>query len=163
KQYSAQHARKVAEAQREYDYKVEIEKRRAEERDAAINSGLQPGRQPLSDDEVVALRDQMEDQVKYLTAYDESLEKRIGEHRRVATQSGVPIQQYEELQSDIKSSELMLANLRSNYEREKLEAKALPRVASQQRAELMKKDIKKQVLATIVAPLALICGVCGGL
>ena len=64
------------------------------------------------------------------------------------------------LRDQIKDDEKIVQDLHVQLEREKLELRAAPRITMFQDAELQKKDIKKQVLGTVVAPLGVFLGVC---
>ena len=116
-----------------------------------------------SPEEIKAMRDQLQKQIQNLVAMDDQMSKRIT--NLAATAASIPVKatDYEHLAEEIKSEEMIVARLRENLEREKVELRAASRITKFQDAELMKKDIKKQLLATLVAPLAVLCSVCGGL
>lgn len=71
--------------------------------------------------------------------------------------------EYDALQNAIALDEKLVTELGAKVERERLELRAAPRITSAQDAELMKKDIKKQLLATGVIPFAVFGSVCFGL
>src|SRR5262249_44231661 len=71
--------------------------------------------------------------------------------------------EYETLKQGIANDEAQIKSLSAKIDLEKLELRAAQGISRFQDAELMKKDMKKQLLATAVVPLAVFSAVCGGL
>ena len=63
----------------------------------------------------------------------------------------------------INQEETFVNNLTQQLRRKQVDLVAGPRVSKVQDAELQKKDMKKQILATIVSPVVVLMGVCMGL
>jgi capsular exopolysaccharide synthesis family protein len=68
--------------------------------------------------------------------------------------------EYETTLDQVKNAQLLTNELETNLERERIEQASAPRVTLLQDAELQRRDIKKQVLFTIAAPLAVLFGIC---
>ncbi|MBY0228377.1 MAG: polysaccharide biosynthesis tyrosine autokinase, partial [Gemmataceae bacterium] len=83
---------------------------------------------------------------------DEQL-KKLGEK---AAERHVITEEQERLAEEIKNGEKAAADLYARVEAEKLELKADPRITRLQDAELMKADTKKQMLAALAVPLAVL-------
>jgi capsular exopolysaccharide synthesis family protein len=64
---------------------------------------------------------------------------------------------------EIKRDEVVIEDLGRKLKREEIELKAAPRISDYQNAELMKRETRKQILATIVAPTGVLLAVCMGL
>jgi capsular exopolysaccharide synthesis family protein len=116
-----------------------------------------------SPEEIKVLQAQRERQVKELGELDEKLGKEIARLTTEAAKVPVQASAYDELADEIKRDEKIVDEISAKLERERVELRAASRVSKYQDAELMKKDTKKQMLATLVAPLAVLCSVCGGL
>jgi capsular exopolysaccharide synthesis family protein len=68
--------------------------------------------------------------------------------------------EYETSLDQVKNAQLLTNELERELERERIEQASAPRVSILQDAELQRRDIKKQVLFTVAAPLAVLFGVC---
>jgi capsular exopolysaccharide synthesis family protein len=97
-------------------------------------------------DQLVNVRDQLQGQIKDLA--------------RQAARTPVLAEEYDTVKEAIQRDEKVLADLSGQLERQKLQLRADSRISRFQDAELMKKDVKKQVLGTAVAPLVVLFGVC---
>jgi capsular exopolysaccharide synthesis family protein len=69
----------------------------------------------------------------------------------------------ENAMEDVRCTEKVVDELGLKVEHERVELRAASRINNFQNAELMKKEGKKQLLATIAVPFAVFGGVCGGL
>ncbi len=123
-------------------------------------ASVQPG---MSREEIEVMRAQLERQVKKLAEMDEKLGKEVAELVTLAARAPKEADTYNQLADEIRRDEKIVDEISARLEREKVEMRAEPRIAKYQDAQLMKKDGKKQLLATLVAPLAVLCSVCGGL
>jgi capsular exopolysaccharide synthesis family protein len=127
----------------------------------------QPSSSPVqlgtSPEEIEVMRDQLTRQVTDLDKLDVKLGKRIAELTTLIARGPVQASTYDQLADEIKRDEKILEEIGFKLERERLELRAASRITKFQDAELMKKDTKKQLLATLVAPFAVLCSVCGGL
>ena len=155
----ALHEEKVAAIKQGYEEQKRLAKYNQDQRLVQISSGAMA--RILSPEEAEVYRDQFKRQIEQLTGLDEKLKKDIDEYSKQAARAPQQAIDYEQLVSEIKNDEVLLANLRHNLERERLEVRAAPRVSKLQDAELMKKDNKKQLLASLVSPIAVIGAVCG--
>ncbi len=70
---------------------------------------------------------------------------------------------YDQLAEEIRREEETLKTIGQTLDREKVEMRGAPRIRSFQDAELMKPEIKKQVLAAGASPIAVFGAVCMGL
>ena len=68
--------------------------------------------------------------------------------------------QNQHLRDQIKQEEQFVSDLALKVRREQVEVQAPPRVTKAQEADLQKKDIKKQLLATVVSPVVVLMAVC---
>src|SRR5262249_33206791 len=114
-------------------------------------------------DDPDTVRSQLNKQIDALKKLDDALLADIKVYTAVAAQTPVWASEYEQLADAIKRDEKIVEDIGSRLEREKVELQAAQRITPFQDAALMKKDIKKQVLATAVAPLAIMLAVCMGL
>ncbi len=121
------------------------------------------GNQPTSPEEIKAMRAQYAEQVEQFTSLNEKLEKEITRLQAQATLAPFQASEIEQLAAEIKSDENIADKMRNDLEKARLELEAASRVTGYQDAELMKKDIKKQLLGTLVAPIAIFGAVCVGL
>jgi capsular exopolysaccharide synthesis family protein len=106
---------------------------------------------------------QLQKQVTALADLDGKLQSEIKNLSEQAAKNAVWPIQYEQMAADIREEEKIVAHIRTNLEQERVELQAASRIVAAFPADLMKKEIKKQLLATAVAPLAVIFGVCMGL
>jgi capsular exopolysaccharide synthesis family protein len=116
-----------------------------------------------SRDDSPIYRAQLQKTVDSLTEMAGKIDKEIKRLTRDVARAHSGASEYEQLQEDVRSFEKIVDNLNNNLNREKIELRAADRISPYQRAELMKRDIKKQLLASIAAPVAVLFGVCAGL
>ncbi|MFQ3594283.1 MAG: polysaccharide biosynthesis tyrosine autokinase, partial [Gemmataceae bacterium] len=122
---------------------------------------------PSTGERVVApelTRNHLVRQVKNLERFVEEFEKQILEDTKKASQIVPPGPEYDRLAVEIRRDEELLNTLFTKLETERLEAKAQPRVSRfSDQAELLKPDIKKQLAATAITPLAILFAVAASL
>jgi succinoglycan biosynthesis transport protein ExoP len=115
---------------------------------------------PSSREELQLARVQKVNSINALKELFDRLEREIaqmtGELTRIDRAGG----EYEGLLDQIKSQERVVEDMCVQVEKERVELKAAPRITVFQEAELQKKDMKKQIAGTVVAPLAVLLGVC---
>jgi capsular exopolysaccharide synthesis family protein len=117
---------------------------------------------PMAEDPGI-MRAQLQKQVNALETLEENLSNRIKELTKQAARTPVLAAEYEQNADEIKREEETLRQIGHNLDREKVEMRAASRIRSFQDAELLKREIKKQVLAAGVAPIAVLGAVCMGL
>jgi capsular exopolysaccharide synthesis family protein len=123
-------------------------------------SPTQPGTSP---EEIEVFRAQLQRQVKELAALDEKLGTDIAELSTKAARTPVQATAHDRLADEIRLDEEIAKQIGSKLEHERVELRAASRITKFQDAELMKKETKKQLLASMVAPIAVFFSVCGGL
>jgi capsular exopolysaccharide synthesis family protein len=145
--------------------RASIEKRKSEVRSSATararRAAETPAGVPANIDPVI-LRAQYQKAIDTLT----ELEGNLKVHAKELTAEVAKLARGEELEAlkeQAKREEELVADLGRRVERERVEIKAAPRISRFQDAELMRKETKKQVLATAVAPIAMFGAVCMGL
>lgn len=109
------------------------------------------------------MRAQLEKQVNSLVALDAKLTAEVQRLSTLAARTPVLGPEYDQLAEEIKTSETYQKEIFVQLERERVEGRALPRIRNFQDAELMKKEVKKQILAASVSPIAVFGAVCMGL
>jgi len=130
----------------------------AREKEEARKANLTPNNERSLDPELT--RNHLLRQVKNLERFVEEFESQILEDSKKASSIAPPGPEYDRLAVEIRRDEEMLNTLFTKLETERLEAKAQPRVSPfSDQAELLKPDIKKQLAATAVTPLAILFGV----
>jgi capsular exopolysaccharide synthesis family protein len=117
---------------------------------------------PATEDPAI-VHAQLQKQVKALADLDTTLQEDIKTLSEQAVKNAVWPVQYEQMAADINEEERIVKHIRENLEKSKVELQAASRIVGHSTADLMKKEIKKQILATGVAPIAVIFGVCMGL
>jgi capsular exopolysaccharide synthesis family protein len=92
----------------------------------------------------------------------EELDKQIQETASKAGKLVTAPADLDNLQREIARDEQILDEQGKRLEKERLEMRAPPRISVHQDADLQKKDIKKQVIASIGAPIGILFLVCAG-
>jgi capsular exopolysaccharide synthesis family protein len=103
---------------------------------------------------------QIQETIKELTALEGELKTEVERLTVLASNPFKPDPDYDNLVDEIRHKEKAVSDLANRLQHETIELRASPRVTSFQDAELMKKDTKKQLLATITAPIAVFGAVC---
>jgi capsular exopolysaccharide synthesis family protein len=144
-------------------------KRRLEKRKAALTAKVRRAlaKAPVlgtaaSDDPEEVLK-HLKKQVASLEELDVSLRKDVKLLAEEAARLPTRGVEFEQQQLNIKLEEDIVKNMHDQLERKKVELNITPRITSFQDADLMKRDIKKQVLATVAAPVAVFFAVGLGL
>jgi polysaccharide biosynthesis transport protein len=138
----------------------QIEKRRPIVLERLRKQGLNPGG-PRENIELA--KKQIELTINRLNDLQVSVKKNVEE---LTEQSKVPPKQMPEVESamnDIQCTEKLVSELSVRMVHEQIELHAAPRVVPFQDAQLMKKEDKKQLLATAATPMGMIGLVCVGL
>jgi capsular exopolysaccharide synthesis family protein len=125
--------------------------------------GATPAQPASSPEEIKEMRAQLERQVNHYVEMDDKLGRHIADLSKQAATAPIQASAYDQLADEIKRDEKIADEIGSKLERERVELRAASRITKFQDAELMRKDTKKQILATLVAPIAVLCSVCGGL
>ncbi|HZU35886.1 MAG TPA: Wzz/FepE/Etk N-terminal domain-containing protein, partial [Gemmataceae bacterium] len=108
-------------------------------------------------------RARMEIQIDALKRRGEELDKLVAELSAKVKDSGKVDPKLQELASEIKGKEALVADLTNLRDRDKVELEASRRIQVASDPDLQKKDIRKQLAVTIVAPVLTLVGVCMGL
>lgn len=93
---------------------------------------------------------------------EKELAAAVAQARKDADIVGNSSTEVEMLRNEIETDDAMEKRMRAELEKQKLELNAKPRVEPFQRAALQQKSAKRQVLATVVAPVAVLGLVCFG-
>ncbi|MFM7151113.1 MAG: polysaccharide biosynthesis tyrosine autokinase [Gemmataceae bacterium] len=117
--------------------------------------------QPVEDPE--HMRAQLHKQVESLSTLEENLRNEIGRLTKETAKTPILAAEYEHIADEIKRDEKILEEIGHRLERERVELRAATRIRSFQDAELMKPEIKKQILAAAFSPLAVFGSVAMGL
>jgi capsular exopolysaccharide synthesis family protein len=141
--------------------KVQFERRAREiEEDlrataASGSPGAGPSREQLQLDRVAKVN-----QIKALQKLYDGLQGDVD--RLTAEKARLPQSnsEYEALRTEVQNEEKLVNDLGMQKERERIEQNAPPRISKLQEAELQKKDMKKQAMVTLVAPVAVLFAVC---
>ncbi len=141
-------------------YRKQLESRKKELTGKVMRALARPNAAlPVNDDPAI-VQQQLQKQVQALNEMYESLQTSIKGYTDQAAKAPVWAIQYEQMNADIHEEENIVGKIRTGLENAKVELQATSRILTVQKAELMKQDIKKQLLATAVAPLAVMFGVC---
>ncbi|HEV3204941.1 MAG TPA: hypothetical protein VGY77_11180, partial [Gemmataceae bacterium] len=105
-------------------------------------------------------QNQFEEEVASLTDQEKRLREVIEQFNNENKQLGTNSAELESLRADITSDENMVKRLGEQWETTKVELQRAPRISLYQEAALQKKDVRRQVMATVAAPLISILGVC---
>jgi capsular exopolysaccharide synthesis family protein len=152
---------------------------RARERIASLQRQVEKRRQAIEEDikeagapgvpgamsaaETAFVRTQLKKTADAWATQDKGLKEEIDRLTKEVTRTPIRIAEAERLLEDIHSLEKVADELNRKFTQEQVELKAAQRITPYQDAEPMKKDIKKQVLATAVSPLAVLFAVGTGL
>lgn len=136
-------------------------KKKQEDRRAELAAKLKRAveKRDLSGEELV--RVQFENHVKTLTDELERRDKDVKDLAGKVALIGASTNELEGLRADVRREEQLVNDLGSQVDRLRVEVRSNPpRVMPFQEADLQKKDMKKQILATVAAPVAVFFAVC---
>jgi capsular exopolysaccharide synthesis family protein len=108
------------------------------------------------------LKAQLDDGIATLTASQGKVEESIKDMEARADKIGVWNNDLEAQRSEILRLEKLQDDIGTEKGKLSVELKAPPRVSVWQNADLQKRDLKKQILATVAAPIGVILLVCFG-
>jgi succinoglycan biosynthesis transport protein ExoP len=120
--------------------------------------GLGQGREPL-----LPSRTQMVNRLRALEKLHADLKAEADDLIAQKAKLGQTNSEYESTRNQILSEETVLNELNVQLAKEQFELRAAQRINVIQEAELQRKDMKKQVIATVVAPVGVLFLVCMGL
>jgi polysaccharide biosynthesis transport protein len=103
---------------------------------------------------------QLQDEIAPLVAQEKTLQKEVQALGAEADKIGTSSTEMELLRAEIKQEEVVVERVGHELEALQVELRSPPRVSLYQEAGLQKKDNKRQLLATIMAPLMVLFGVC---
>jgi capsular exopolysaccharide synthesis family protein len=133
-------------------------KRQIRSRQAKVTKELKVVLQNKAQEDYDAMRKQLETAIVPLEQQERILRKRSTELAEKASRVTPTVNGIDLLQDDIKQDEKMVADLGEKINRLEVEAQSRPRVTPYQMADLQKVDIKRRVIAVILAPVAaLVC------
>ncbi len=137
---------------------VKLDKRKKElQEDLAKHAGTfgAGGRE-----EMELARVQKENQISALEQLHKKLDGEIKELNGQLAEVKVADHEQDSLRDAIHQEELLVNDLAMKLKKEQVELHAAPRISKFQDAELQKKDMKKQILGTLVAPVVMLLAVC---
>ncbi len=122
-----------------------------------------PGNFGQTREQLLLTRSQMESKMRNLKKVYDDLDADATKLNRQKAALGQTNTEYEALRTQIQSEDSVVNNLQVQLAREQFELRAAPRISVIQEAELQRKDMKKQIMATVVSPLGVLFLVCMGL
>jgi capsular exopolysaccharide synthesis family protein len=144
--------------------KVTELKKKLDERKAEVEAKLKRRTEKRDLSEVELVRVQLENQITTLQGELERRERDVKELAAKVAQIGASTNELEALRADVRREEQTVNDLGSQVEHLRIEVRSNPpRVSLFQEADLQKKDMKKQILATAAAPIGVVFAVCMGL
>jgi capsular exopolysaccharide synthesis family protein len=102
----------------------------------------------------------LQDEIAPLAAQERTLLKEVQVLGAEADKIGTSSTEMEMITAEIKQEETVMERVGHELEALQVELRSPPRVSLYQEAGLQKKDNKRQLLATIMAPIAVLLGVC---
>ncbi len=111
-------------------------------------------------DDQTAHLTQLQDEIAPLAAQEKTLQKEVQALGAEADKIGTSSTEMELLRAEIKQEETVVERVGHELEALQVELRSPPRVSLYQEAGLQKKDNKRQLLATVMAPLVVLFGVC---
>jgi capsular exopolysaccharide synthesis family protein len=102
----------------------------------------------------------LQDEIAPLAAQEKTLLKEVQVLGAEADKIGTSSTEMEMITAEIKQEETVMERVGHELEALQVELRSPPRVSLYQEAGLQKKDNKRQLLATIMAPIAVLLGVC---
>jgi capsular exopolysaccharide synthesis family protein len=137
-----------------------VDKRRKELKAELVAHAANGG--PNNQAERALVEKQLTEGVASLTKQLDDLNKSIKDMEEKANKIGGWTTDLTALRQDIQNDAKFLDDLDSQRAKMKVEMDAAPRVSKFQDADLQKRDMKKQILATVAAPVAVLLFVCMG-
>ncbi len=131
-----------------------------EERKTTIRAELKNQRDGQNDSEYRLARLQMENTIKALEREEVKLTEAVAALEKDVERIGKTTNEIVFLQSEIRNDTATRDTVAGALSRLKMDLHSPPRIAVYQEAELQKKDIRKQLLATIAAPIVVLLAVC---
>jgi capsular exopolysaccharide synthesis family protein len=136
---------------------------KAIEEDVRSRPAAGPGGAGQSREQVQLVRVQVGNRIRAMQKLRDGLQAEIKSLNELKSKLGQTNTEYDQTRKQIDREEAVVNDLGVQLEREKFELRAAQRINVIQDAELQKKDIKKQLLATVAAPLGVLFLVCMGL
>jgi capsular exopolysaccharide synthesis family protein len=103
---------------------------------------------------------QLQDEIAPLAAQEKTLLKEVQALEAEADKIGTSSNEMEMLRAEIKQEEPVMERIAHEWHALQVELRSPPRVSLYQEAGLQKKDNKRQLLGTVLAPIAVLLGVC---
>ncbi len=136
---------------------------KAIEEDVRSRPTAGPGGVGQSRDQIQLARIQIANRLRGMQKLREGLQADIKTLNEQKAKLGQTNTEYEQTRKQIDREELVVNDLGVQLEKERFELRAAQRINVIQDAELQRKDMKKQILATAAAPLGVLFLVCMGL
>jgi capsular exopolysaccharide synthesis family protein len=114
----------------------------------------------LARDDYAAHLAQLQDEIAPLAAQEKTLQNEVKTLGAEADKIGTSSTEIEMLRAEIKQEEEVMERVGHELQALQVELRSPPRVSLYQEAGLQKKDNKRQLLATVMAPLVVLFGVC---
>jgi capsular exopolysaccharide synthesis family protein len=102
----------------------------------------------------------LQDEIAPLAAQEKTLRKEVAALGAQADKIGTSSTEMEMIRAEIKQEEAVMDRVGQELEALQVELRSPPRVSLYQEAGLQKKDNKKQLLGTVMAPLVVLIGAC---
>jgi len=139
---------------------VQSKQKKREEREAEIRGKVVERIHQKNQADFDLFQTQFEEEVASLTEQEKKLREVIEQFNKENKQLGTNSTELEILRAEIGNDEAMVKKLGEQLETTKVELQRAPRVTLYQEAALQKKDIRRQVMATVAAPTVSLIGVC---
>jgi capsular exopolysaccharide synthesis family protein len=134
-----------------------------EDRRAEVMPDLVKRRQQQARLEYEAARSQLEAEIGPLVQLEQELKTQVADLEDKAGKMGIHSTELETQMTEIKREERSLDRIGEEKDKLSVELRRPPRVRLGQEAALQKKDIKRQLIATILGPVAILSMVCFGI
>jgi capsular exopolysaccharide synthesis family protein len=130
------------------------------ERKESIRAELKNQRDSQNNNDIKLTRAGYQKAIEELEKEEKKLDVVVAGLAQEADRIGNTNNEMEFLRGDIRNDTAMRDNIATQLNRLKMDLHSPPRIAVYQDAELQKKDIRKQVLATVAAPIVVWLAVC---
>jgi capsular exopolysaccharide synthesis family protein len=148
----------MAARQRLASLRVRLDKRRAR-----VKADLKRRAETGTHDEIQLTRAHLVNKINALKEQHEKLKADVEQQVAQLTRINGTSTEHEALRAEIDREEKVVNTIGVHLAEEKVELRRAERITVFQEADLQKKDMKKQVLATITAPLGVLFAVCTAL